>query len=231
MGAATPLLFAQQGARVVLAARRAQPLEELARRIEAVGGEASIVTGDLMREDAMRAAVAHAEQQFGRLDIAFNNLGDFVLPDVAVEATSEEQWDYLTDINLKTAYLLTRFAVPAMQRAGRGVLLHLAASADVRGVAHPGYAAAKLGLVGLTQRTALAYRKQGIRVICLCPSGMGNQFPAARVGLPNPQLQRGGTAEDLAWAALFLASDEATWITGVTLPIDGGNGLTTHPPV
>jgi 3-oxoacyl-[acyl-carrier protein] reductase len=225
LGAATPLLFAQHGARIVLSARRTEPLQELAERIRAVGAEASIVTGDLTTAAAMQQAVAHAEAHFGRLDIAFNNLGDFAFHTVPVEATTEEQWDYLSNMNLKTAYLLTRFAVPALQRAGRGVLIHLAASGDVRGMAHPGYAAAKMGLLGFTQRTATAYRSQNIRVICLCPSGMGNQFPGTRVELPNPQLQRGGSAEDLAWAALFFASDEASWLTGISVNIDGAHSL------
>jgi NAD(P)-dependent dehydrogenase (short-subunit alcohol dehydrogenase family) len=226
MGAATPLLFAQQGARIVLAARRAEPLQELAARIVAVGGEASIVTGDLTTEAAMSQAVAHAEARFGRLDIAFNNLGDFAFHTVPAEETTEAQWDYLTTMNLKTAFLLTHCAVPALQRAGRGVLIHLAASGDVRAMSHPGYAAAKLGLIGFTRRTAVAYRPRNIRVICLCPSGMGNQFAHSQVGLPDPRLTRGGSAEDLAWAALFFASDEASWLTGVCVDVDGANSLT-----
>jgi NAD(P)-dependent dehydrogenase (short-subunit alcohol dehydrogenase family) len=231
MGAATPLLFAQEGAKVVLAARRAEPLQELAERIRNIGGAASIISGDLSSEAGMQRAVAYAEQQYGRLDIAFNNLGDFVFPNIPVEQTTVAQWDYLTDINLKTAYLLTRYAVPALQRAGRGVLIHLAASGDVRAMSHPGYAASKMALIGFTQRTATAYRQQSIRVICFCPSGMGNHFPAKQVDLPDQQLARGGSAEDLAWAALFFASDEAAWLTGISINVDGANSLATAPPL
>ena len=231
MGSATPLLFAQQGARVVVAARRAEPLQELVAKIHAVGGEASYITGDLMTEDGMRLAVEHTETTFGRLDIAFNNLGDFVIPQIPLEDTTDAQWNYLTDINLKPAYLMTRFAVPALQRAGRGVLIHLSASADVRSMSHPGYAASKMGLIGFTQRTAMQYREQNIRVICLCPSGMVNIFSGDRAGMPDLLLRRHGSSEDLAWAALFFASDEAAWLTGVTVPIDGGNSLAIVPPV
>jgi 3-oxoacyl-[acyl-carrier protein] reductase len=229
MRSATALLFAKHGAKVVLAARRAEPLAELVDTIRDNSGQASYIAADLMTEEGMRSAVAHAESSFGRLDIAFNNLGDFVYPHLAVEQTSLEQWNYLTDINLKTAFLITRYAVPAMQRAGRGVLLHLAASADVRAMSHPGYAAAKMGLIGFTQRTALAYRSQNIRIICLCPSAMRNLFSGQQVALPDPALTRHGSSEDLAWAALFFASDEAAWLTGLTVPIDGGNSLATLP--
>jgi NAD(P)-dependent dehydrogenase (short-subunit alcohol dehydrogenase family) len=200
-------------------------LEEVARRIRAAGGEASVTTGDLITEAGMESAVAHAEKTYGKLDILFNNLGDFVIPEIPLERTSDEQWTYLTNINLKTAYLCTRFAVPAFRRAGAGVIIHLAASYDIRMSAHPGYTAGKMGMIGLTQRTALVYRPDNIRVICLCPNAMGNSFAGERVALPNAKLQRGGSPEDLAWAALFFASDEAAWLTGVTIPIDGGNSL------
>ena len=98
---------------------RSRHTRATAGRIGDIGGEASIVTGDLTTEAGMQQAVAHAEARFGRLDIAFNNLGDFAFHTLAVEATSEAQWDYLSHMNLKTAYLLTRIAVPALQRAGR----------------------------------------------------------------------------------------------------------------
>jgi 3-oxoacyl-[acyl-carrier protein] reductase len=227
MGVAVPRLFAKEGAKVVVAARRSEPLEEMVAWIRAHGGEASYATGDLTTEEGMQRVVDHTEAAYGKLDIMFNNLGDSAGRGLQLHETPMTDWNYLADINLKAAYLCTRFAVPALKRAGRGVIIHLSASYDVRARAHAGYAAAKAGLIGLTQNTALAYRKDNIRVVCLCPNSMGGSFEGDGVELPDPALMRKGTAQDLAWAALYFASDEAAWMTGCVVPVDGGNELTT----
>jgi len=227
MGVATPMLFAQEGAKVVVSARREGPLQVIVDRIKAVGGEASLVTGDLTTEEGVEKMVAFTEATYGKVDIMFNNLGDSAGRGLQLHETPMSDWNYLTDINLKPAYLCTKYAIPAFRRNGRGVIIHLSASYDIRARGHAGYAAAKAALIGLTQNTALSYRKDNIRVICLCPNGMGGVFDDARVALPNPELRRGGSAADLAWTALFFASDEAAWLTGTVVPVDGGNELTT----
>lgn len=230
MGTAVPRLFAAEGAKVVVAARRPGPLEEMVAWIEAHGGVASYVTGDLTTEEGMQRAVEHAEATYGRLDIMFNNLGDSAGRGLLLHETPASDWAYLMDINLKAAYLCTRFAVPALRRAGRGVIIHLSASYDIRARGHAGYAAAKAGLIGLTQNTALAYRKDNIRVVCLCPNAMGGDIAGDGTEVPEPTLVRRGTAQDLARAALFFASDEAAWLTGVVVPVDGGNELAIPTP-
>lgn len=227
MGTATPLLFAKEGAKVMVAARRAGPLEEIVASIKAMGGEATFATGDLTTEAGMEGVVVATEQAYGHLDIMFNNLGDSAGRGLLLHETPMEDWTYLADINLKAAYLATRYAVPALRKVGRGVIIHLSASYDIRARSHAGYAAAKAGLIGLTQNTALAYRKDNIRVVCLCPNGMGGTIDGDGTELPNPDLMRRGTAQDLAWAALYFASDEASWMTGCAIPVDGGNELTT----
>jgi NAD(P)-dependent dehydrogenase (short-subunit alcohol dehydrogenase family) len=212
---------------VVVAARRPGPLQEIVAKVKAAGGEASYVTGDLTTEEGMQRAVAHTEATFGRLDVMFNNLGDSAGRGLQLHETPMDDWNYLMDINLKAAYLCTKYAVPAFRKAGRGVIIHLSASYDIRVRGHAGYGAAKMGLIGLTQNTALAYRKDNIRVVCLCPNGMGGEIFGDATDLPAPELMRRGTAQDLAWAALFFASDEASWLTGLVVPVDGGNELTT----
>lgn len=227
MGVSVPLLFAQEGAKVVLAARRAEPLQAIVDQIKAVGGEASYVTADLTSEEGYGQVVDHAEKAYGKLDIMYNNMGDSAGRGLRLHETPMSDWNYLTDINLKPAYLATRYAVPAFQRAGRGVIIHVSASFDIRQRGHAGYGAAKAGLIGLTQNTSRSYKKDNIRVVCICPQSIGGEFSGERVVMPDPVLDRRGNATDVAWAALFLASDEASWLTGVVLPVDGGNELNT----
>lgn len=230
MGTAVPLLFAQEGARVVLGARREGPLEVIAEQIRAEGGEASWVTGDLSTAEGMRRLIADAEATYGRVHILYNNLGDSAAGDLRLADTPEETWDYLATINLKAAYLLARFGIPALMRAGGGVLINVSASFDVRQRGNGGYGAAKAGIIGLTQNLAREYRQDRIRVVCLCPNGIRGEAPRARVDLPSPHLDRPGQPEDVAYAALYLASDEASWITGITLPVEGGREVALVAP-
>ena len=225
MGTAVPLLFAQEGAKVVLAARRAEPLQALAERVIASGGEAAWTTADLTTAQGAQRAVERAKEVYGKLDILYNNLGDAASRGQRLADTSEEAWDYLTTINLKTAYLCARYAIPAMLRNNGGVIIHVSASYDVRQRSNSGYGAAKAGLLGLTQNLARSYREDNIRVVCICPDGIQSTEVGGRVGRPDPHLVRRGQPEDVAYAALYLASDEAAWITGVILPVEGGNEL------
>lgn len=230
MGTAVPMLFAQEGAKVVLAARRPEPLEALVARIRAAGGEAAWVTGDLTTAAGAQRVMEGAVEQYGKLDILYNNLGDSAAGNLRLGDTPEETWDYLTNINLKTAYLCARYALPAMLRSGGGVIIHVSASYDIRQRGNGGYGAAKAGLLGLTQNMAREYRQDNIRIVCLCPNGIGGSFEGDRVGLPPQALGRRGTPEDVAYAALYLASAEAAWITGLVLAVDGGNEVALPAP-
>lgn len=225
MGTAVSTLFAQEGAKVVLAARREEPLRALSDRIQQLGGEATFVTGDALTEEGAQQMVTHTLERFGRLDILYHNVGDYAFGDLSLTETNESQWRYLIDINLNSAFLPCRFAIPAMQQTGGGVIVLVSAASSLRLRAHPGYAAAKAGLIGLTLNLARTLKPFNIRVHCLCPSGIGQLKSADRIGLPTPTLNRSGEPEDVAYAALFLCSDEASWLTGLVLDIDGGASL------
>ncbi len=222
MGTAVACLFAQEGAKVVLAARREEPLKALMARIQQLGGEVTFVTGDALTAEGSQRMVNHALEHFGRLDILYHNVGDYAFGDLPLWKTEESQWHYLIDVNLNSAFLPCRFAIPAIQQTGGGVIVVVSAASRVRLHAHPGYAAAKAGLIEFALNLACALKPFNIRVHCLCPSDVGQLKSAERIGLPMPSLNRGGEPEDVAYAALFLCSDESAWLTGLVLPVDGG---------
>jgi len=225
MGTAVATLFAQEGARVVLGARRQEPLQHLTERIQGIGGEACFVTADATTEEGAQRMVQTALERFGRLDILYNNVGDYAFGDRGIDETDEEAWRYLLRVNLDSAYLPCRFAVPALKQAGGGVIVNVAAAYRVRQQGNIGYAAAKAGVIGLTLNLARALKPYNIRVHCLCPGNIGQLKSLDRIGLPTPTLNRKGEQEDVAYAALYLCSDEAAWLTGVVLEIDGGASL------
>lgn len=225
MGTAVSVLFAQEGAKVVLAARREQPLQALVNRIRQIGGDATYVTGDALTVNGAQRMVVHALDHYGRLDILYHNVGDYAFGDKTLAETEEAEWRYLIDVNLNSAFLPCRFAIPEMQKSGGGVIVLVSAAPTVRQHAHPGYAAAKDGLIGFTRNLARHLKPFNIRIHCLCPSGIGQLKSADRINLPTPRLNRSGEPEDVAYAALFLCSDEAAWLTGIVLDIDGGASL------
>jgi NAD(P)-dependent dehydrogenase (short-subunit alcohol dehydrogenase family) len=221
MGSAVPALFAREGAKVIVSARRAHRLQGVVDGIRNAGGEADLVSADFTTASGAEEAVGFTELTFGRVDVVYNNLGDSAARGQKLHETHETDWEYLLRINLTPAYVLTRAAVPALRRSGGGVIIHVAASADIRARAHAGYAAAKEGLIALTANSARSYRSENIRVVCLSPHAMTGSHDGD-VALPRLTLDRAGTASDVAWAALFLASQESAWISGIDLPINGG---------
>jgi 3-oxoacyl-[acyl-carrier protein] reductase len=166
-----------------------------------------------------------AFERYGRLDILYHNIGDYAFGDKPIYETEEGEWRYLVDVNLNSAFLPCRFAIPVLKRNGGGVIVFVSASTSLRQRAHAGYAAAKAGLIGMTLNLARNLKPFNIRVHCLCPSGIGQLKSTDRIDLPTPNLNRLGEPEDVAYAALFLCSDEAAWLTGVVLDIDGGASL------
>lgn len=230
MGTAVPLLFAQEGAKVVVSARREGPLQEIVGKIQKNGGEASFVSADLVTEAGAQKAVEYTERTYGRMDILFSNLGDSAGRGLRLHETDEPTWDFLTDINIKGHYQCSRQAVPALMRAGGGVIILMTASHDVRLRAHSGYSAGKAGTIALVQTMARAYRKDNIRVVGIASSGGVQNVPEGPIDLPPPNITRTARSEDIAYAALFLASQEATWITGSVVTLDGGNEVALDAP-
>lgn len=232
-GSAAALAFAREGAVVVV-----NDLDEAAARvtldlIEAEGGRGSIALGDLTREDDAAALVEHTERTWGRLDVLHNNIGSHGAGTV-VDAT-REYWDRVFAITVTTGMLASKFAVPAMIRSGGGSIVMIASIAALRPHGMTPYTAAKGAVMALTTGMAFDHAADSIRVNCIAPGPVftrhvtgGEMDPALREKrrLASP-LGLEGRPEDVANAAVYLASDEARWVTGVVLPVDGGVLLTS----
>lgn len=236
MGRATAALFAREGAAVVIADLQEAAGTAVAAEITACGGRALFVPTDVTRAGDLQHLVDRTVQQFGRLDILFNNAG-IPLANTPFEAVSEETWDRLMTVNVKSVFLGAKAVLPVMKAQGGGVILNTASTAAVR--PRPGqnaYAVSKAAVVSLTKVLALDLAQYRIRVNAINPvatetpmlAGFLNNedVEAAKVrfasGIPLGRLAR---PEDIAAAALYLASDEASLVTGVALDVDGGRSV------
>lgn len=233
IGRATALLFAEEGARLMLTGRNEPRGREVAEEIIAKGGKAIFLRSDVRIAANCRSAVEETLRAFGRLDILFNNAGVFY-PRTVPDCT-EEEWDLTVDTSLKGAFLMSKYALPGMIARGSGVIIHNSSGwGIVGGDAAAAYCAAKGGMVLLTKAMAIDHGRQGIRVNCLCPGDVdtpmlpddarqrGMDWEAYKAGAANRPLGRIGTAEEIAKAALFLACDDSSFMTGAALVVDGG---------
>ncbi|HEV2502065.1 MAG TPA: SDR family oxidoreductase [Mesorhizobium sp.] len=229
IGRATALLFAREGARIVAAARRQAELDALVAEIVEDGGEAVALAGDVNDEAYARALVELAQGRFGGLDIAFNNAGA-VGPMGPVSDMPRQTWEDVLDTNLTSAFLAAKHQIPALLARGSGSLIFTSSFVGVT-AGMPGmaaYAAAKAGLVGLTQVLAAEYGREGIRVNALLPGG--TDTPAATFKTADERafveglhaLKRIARPEEIAHSALYLASDASSFTTGTALFADGG---------
>ena len=233
IGRASAVLFASAGARVALADVRAPELAEAAAAVRAAGGEATVIAADLARPDDCAAVVEGAVRAFGRLDVVLNNAGvGTMVVGGTVETIALERWDMAQDVNVRAIYLVSRAAVPHMRPAG-GAIVNIASVSAFRGsVARPShaYAASKGAVLALTRAMAASYGRDGIRVNAICPGVIRTRLTADIVdgaeraakeghGIP---LGRVGEPEDIARCALFLASDDAAFVSGAALVADGG---------
>jgi len=231
IGAATAKLFAAEGARVVLVARRREALAALADEIGAMGGEAAINAGDVRDEATAQSAVALAKRAFGGLDIAFNNAG--ALGEMGeVTDISASGWREAIDVNLSGAFFSARHQIPALLERGGGSLTFTSTFVG-HTAGFPGmsaYAASKAGVIGLMRNLAVEYGTRGIRVNALLPGAVDT--PMGREVANTEELRtfvaglnamkRIAAPEELARAALFLASDASNFMTGETMLVDGG---------
>jgi NAD(P)-dependent dehydrogenase (short-subunit alcohol dehydrogenase family) len=227
------VLFAQEGARVAITGRNEARGQKMVEEIEQAGGKAIFIRSDVrFAEDCCRA-VEETLQAFGRLDILFNNAG--VLYPNTVPDCTEEEWDRTLDTNLKGTYLMSKFALLAMIAQGSGVIINNASGWGlVGGDAAAAYCASKGGVVLLTKAMAIDHGRQGIRVNCICPGDVDTPMlpeDAQRRGMKweeyladatNRPMGRIGKPEEIAKAALFLASDDSSFVTGAVLAVDGG---------
>lgn len=233
IGRASALLFAQAGARVALADTREPELARTAAEVRAAGGEATAIAADLARPDDCAAVVTSAVRAFGRLDVLLNNAGvGTMVVGGTVETIGLEHWDLAQDVNVRAIYLVSRAAVPHMRSAG-GSIVNISSVSAFRGsVGRPShaYAASKGAVLALTHAMAASYGRDGIRVNAICPGTIRTRLTADIVdrveraskeghGIP---LGRVGEPEDIARCALFLASDDASFISGAHIVADGG---------
>lgn len=231
IGEASALLFAAEGASLVLGARRATALDALVSRITAAGGRAVWLAGDISDERFAQELVATALSRFGRLDGAFNNAGMLgplgPTPDVSLP-----DWNHALAVNLTSAFLAAKHQIPAMLEQGAGSVIFTSSFVG-NTAAFPGaaaYAASKAALVGLTQALATEFGARGVRVNALLPGGtdtpMGREMNSTPQALSKVAslhaLQRLAHPEEIARAALFLVSDAASFVTGSALFADGG---------
>jgi NAD(P)-dependent dehydrogenase (short-subunit alcohol dehydrogenase family) len=235
IGRATAKLFAAEGAKVVVAARRAAELETLVAEIKADGGEAVYLAGDVQSEDYAKAVVALAIEKFGRLDVAYNNAGTLgeMGPSTSV---SVEGFSNALAINLTSAFLGAKHQIPAMLANGSGSIIFTSTFVGYS-FAFPGtasYAASKAGLIGLTQALAAEYGAQGIRVNAVLPGAVDtpmyrdmNDTAESQAFITNLHaLKRVATPEELARSVLYLASDDSSFVTGTASLVDGGASIT-----
>ncbi|MER3438464.1 MAG: hypothetical protein C4346_13255, partial [Chloroflexota bacterium] len=221
--------FAREGARIVAADLRPERAEETAARIVASGGDAIGLPVDVARADSVAAMAQAALERYDRVDILVNNAGLSVGNDIL--EISEEQWDLNLDVVLKGVYLCSRALLPGMLERRRGVILNISSVNGLIAVGEAAYSAAKAGMINLTQNMAIRYGDRGVRVNCIAPGTIRTPIWRERLA-KDPHvfdklakwypLGRVGEPDDVASAAVFLCSDEASWITGVTLPVDGG---------
>lgn len=234
IGEAAARLFASEGARLVLSARRKDRLEDVAARIRRAGGEALAVAGDVQHAAHAAELVETAVSRFGRLDIGFNNAG-MIGAMSEVTAMTEADWQRTLQTNLTSAFNGAKHQIPAMRKCGSGSILFTSSFVG-HTIGFPGmaaYGASKAGLIGLTQCLAVELGASGIRVNALLPGGtrtpMAGDFsqdPAAAETVARLHaLGRMAEPEEIARAALFLASDSASFVTGTAMLVDGGNSI------
>lgn len=234
-GKATAVVLAREGASVLLVDLHPERAEETLKLIEREGGgkaKAEVFGADVTRATDCEAMVRAAIDAFGTVDVLVNNIG---LASVGtVVDTAEEAWDRAFDVNLRTAFLASKHAIPVMAAKGKGAIVNISSVSALRGDGTVAYSAAKGGLSAMTVDMAYSHGRQGIRVNAIAPGHITTPMVLNAYGSgPNTDYLRAlrneagllgteGTGWDVAWATAFLASDEARWITGVTLPVDSG---------
>jgi len=233
IGSATAIRLAGEGAAVAITGRNRERGEQVVEEITAAGGDAIFIQSDVCIADDCRRAVDETLQRFGKIDILFNNAGVFhpkTIPDC-----TEEEWDETIDSSLKGAFLMSKYAIPSMIENGGGSIIHTSSGWGILGGDKAAaYCAAKGGLIVMAKAMAIDHGHQGIRVNCVCPGDVmtpmlpddakkrGLSWDDYAAGAADRPLGRIGTAEDIANAVLYLASDDASFVTGEALVVDGG---------
>jgi NAD(P)-dependent dehydrogenase (short-subunit alcohol dehydrogenase family) len=228
IGAATARAFASAGAAVVLAARDGRALDSLAQSIRTDGGRAIAVPTDVGDVPSVKQLIERAMSTFGRLDAAFNNANDGPMP-APLAAIDPLDFDQGIRTNIRGTFLGLKYQIPAMLQSGGGAIVNMASVAGLYGISNlSAYVAAKAGIIGLTKVAALDYADQGVRVNVVAPGPILTHHleragaEAQRQAAASTPMKRVGRTDEVAAAVLWLCSDQASFITGATVPIDGG---------
>ncbi|MCP1384978.1 glucose 1-dehydrogenase [Runella salmonicolor] len=232
IGRETALLFAQEGAAVVVADVNDTAGQETAQLILNQGGKAAYVRCDVSKASDCENMVAFAEQTFGKLNIVFNNAGIMHSDDDNAVTTEESVWDLTMNINVKGVFFGCKYAIPALKRAGGGSIINTASFVALLGAATPqiAYTASKGAVLSMSRELAVIHAREGIRVNALCPGPLRTELLMKFLNteekkqrrLVHVPMGRFGEAKEMAYAALFLASDESSYITGTDFLVDGG---------
>ncbi|MDP6930695.1 MAG: glucose 1-dehydrogenase [Planctomycetota bacterium] len=232
IGRESALLFSAEGAAVVLADVQDSAGLQVVKEIEAAGGRASYVHADISRSVDCEGMIRHAEETFDRLDILFNNAGISHANDDDAISTEEDVWDLTMEINLKGVFLGCKWGLPALRRAGGGSIINTASFVALLGAATPqiAYTASKGGVLAMTRELAVIHAREGIRVNALCPGPLHTELLMKYLDTEEKKQRRlvhipagrFGEASEIARAALYLASDESSFVTGATFTVDGG---------
>ena len=232
IGRETALLFAQEGAAVVAVDLDEAAVGEVVAGIVASSGRAIAVAADVSSAAACTRMVAAAEDEFGRLDVLFNNAGIMMSADGDAVSTEEDVWDKTMAVNAKGVYLGCKYGIPAMLRSGGGSIINTASFVALVGAATPqlAYTASKGAVLALTRELAVVHAREGIRVNALCPGPLRTELLMSFLDteekrqrrLVHVPMGRFGEAREMAEAALYLASDESSYVTGTEFLVDGG---------
>jgi NAD(P)-dependent dehydrogenase (short-subunit alcohol dehydrogenase family) len=231
LGRAIAMMYAREGAAVAGTSPTEFKGRETVAMVKEAGGQALFWPGDASNSAQMKTLIDETSRQFGGIDIVVNSGG--VRTNGAITDITEEDWDRTLDVNLKGAFIVSRLAIPEMKRRGGGVILHIAARSGMLGQSgRAAYCASKGGMVRLTEAMAMDHAKDKIRVNCICPGP--TRTPMVDTSTPEKlaryktrvPIGRIGEPDDVAYAAVYLASDEASMVTAAILPVDGGMRLT-----
>jgi NAD(P)-dependent dehydrogenase (short-subunit alcohol dehydrogenase family) len=229
-GKATAIAFAREGAKVVAVDRDLAAAQETIKIIKENGGKGIAIKADVAREEEAKKVIESTILEYGKLDILFNNVG--IADSIAGLNATEAEWDLVMGVNLKSILFMCKYAAPEMKKAGGGAIVNNASMAAFYGHRVFAYSASKAGVVGLTKSLAVSLSKDNIRVNCVAPGFINTPMVApimneqriknVEVRVP---LKRHGKAEEIANTVLFLASDDASYITGQTICVDGGMSI------
>lgn len=233
MGRAIALAFSREGANVTVAGRRIEKLRDVVGELERSGGRGLGVACDVTKAQDAQRAVAQTVERFGHLNILVNNAG--MLNVSTIEGIPEDEWDRVMAINLKGPFLMSRAALPEFRKAGGGAIVNIGSVLGLVAMKdRAAYCASKGGVTMLTKAMALDHAHEGIRVNCICPAIVETELikglfeagaegeAARRARIATIPLGRMGRPEDVAELAVYLASKDSSWVTGVAMPLDGG---------